>query len=184
MKIKTWHIIVFSFVALAFIDQCSNHGKTKIVEKTVIETVTDTITKTVIKEVPKEVIVNKYIDKEGEKVIVYVDKPNDSSFVANKYETTLTSNNATAKLDITTTGELLDVQGLITYPKETKTIETFKTVNNSGLFIYGSMPVNGNISPEIGAMYQIKNKILIGAGVQFNNFTKKADATITLGIKL
>lgn len=186
MKVKTWHIIVFSFVALAFIDQCSDHGQPKVITKTktVVEWKTDTITKTVIKEVPKTVYIEKVKTVKGKDSIIYKDKPTDTTIQANQYDTTLKSDSATAKLQITTTGELLDVKGSITYPSIEKTIETIKIRDNSGFFIYGSMPVNGNISPEIGGLYQFRNKIMIGTGVQYNNFTQKPDVKVTLGIRL
>jgi hypothetical protein len=186
MKIKTTHIIIAILLVLLLLETTCNEKPeemVKVVTKT--ETVTDTITKTIIKEVPKEVIVNKYIDKEGEKVIVYVDKPNDSSIVANQYQTELISNNATAKLDITTIGELLDVQGLITYPEKETIKETTITRDASGLFIYGSMPISSQLTtPELGVMFQIKNKLIIGVGAQYNTINDNLSAVGTIAVKL
>jgi hypothetical protein len=178
--------IVTFLVLLTVVKQCEQEPKivTKTVTKT--ETKTDTIIKVQIKEVPKIVYINKYIDVKGDKVIVYVDKPTDSSTIkANQYDTEIKSNNATAKLKITTSGELLDVTGVIEYPKETVTTTINKTSAKSGLFIYASAPINNNnLNIEVGGMYQFKNTLLLLGGVQYNQFTKGLDAKIGLGIKI
>lgn len=186
MKIKTTYIIIAFLVALLLLETTCNsktEERVKVVVKTKIKT--DTITKTFIKEVPKEVIVNKYIDKEGEKVIVYVDTPNDTSIVAKQYDTQLKANNATADIKITTTGQLLDVTGVITYPKETTTLERTIYKNKSAFFIYGKMPISSQLqTPELGVMYNFRNKLIIGTGAQLNNLTNEINATVTLAVKL
>jgi hypothetical protein len=116
--------------------------------------------------------------------IVYVDKPNDSTIQANQYDTTLKSNDATAEVKITTTGELLDISGIITYPKIKETTTIVKNRDKSGLFIYADLPVTNNFNPEVGAIYQFKNTALIKSGVQYNEFTKSIDVKIGIGIKI
>lgn len=54
----------------------------------------------------------------------------------------------------------------------------------SGLFLYVSVPISNFNSPEIGALYQFKNTIILGAGIQYNNFTKAPEVTATIGIKI
>ena len=182
---KSKYLISFVFgVVIMFFLMKSCEGNPKVVTKTETKIVTkhDTINETIIKEVPKEVIVNKYIDKEGDKVIVYVDKENDSSLVAKQYKTEVKSNEATAKLDITTTGELLDISGVITYPEKETIKETTIRQDNSGVFLYAQMPISSQlINPELGVMLQIKNKIIIGLGANYNN---NLSAVGTIAVKL
>ena len=177
----TYFLVIVLIIVL--IKQCDGNERT--VTKTKIEyvKVTDTVTKTKIDTIFKKVFVNKYVDKQGENVIVYVDKPNDSTIEANQYNTTLLSNNATAELEITTTGELLDVQGTINYSQKETTTETLKIRDASGFYIYGNMPVN-SAQPELGVLYQLKNKMFISAGAQYNQFTKSADLKVGLGVKI
>lgn len=177
-KISIWWLIAFAIIFFALMKQCE--GKTITKTETVVKWKTDTITQTKIKEVPKTV----YVEKKGRDTIIYKDKPSETTIKANQYETQIKSDSATADLQITTTGELLDVQGSITYPRIETTVETIKTRDASGFFIYGAMPITPNISPEIGGMFQIKNKVIIGLGTQYNNFTKGIDAKITLAVKL
>ena len=186
MPNKTIISFVVGVVAMFLLmKSCESEPKTVTKIETKIVTKVDTINKTIIKEVPKEVIVNKYIDKEGEKVIVYVDKENDSSIVANKYQTEIKSSKATAILDITTTGELLDVQGTITYPEKETIKTTTITKDASGFFVYAQMPISSQLtSPELGIMLQIKNKIIIGLGGQYNNLNKNLSAVATIAVKL
>ena len=177
----TYFLVIVLIIVL--LKQCE--GDERTVAKTKIEyvKVTNTVTKTKIDTIFKKVYVNKYVDKQGENVIVYVDKPNDSTIEANKYNTTLLSNNATAELEITTTGELLDVQGVINYNQKQTTTETLKIRDASGFYIYANMPVN-SAQPEVGVLYQIKNKMFISAGAQYNQFTKSADLKVGLGVKI
>jgi hypothetical protein len=180
-------LIITIIVCLAFITivrQCEKEPKTVV--KTVTKTVTkhDTIIKTVISK-PKTVYVNKYVNVKGETEIVYVKLPDSSTIKANQYNTTLNSNKANAALKITTTGELLDVSGVIIYPKETVTTTITKTSAKSGLFLYGSAPLNtNNISVEVGLLYQFKNTIGVMGGLQYNDFTKSVDAKIGLAVKI
>ena len=184
-KIDIWWVIIIVIVLFMLLKQCTKTDP-EIVEKEVIKIVkvTDTINNTIIKEIPKKVYVEKTKTIKGKDTIIYRDTPNDSTINANQYQTTIKSDNASADLEITTTGELLDVKGVIHYNKETKTIERTKTINASGLFIYGKHPVSNDFNPEVGLMYSLNNKILIGAGANYNNFTNKIDATLTIGLKL
>jgi len=134
MKIN-FNILVYIALGvfiLLFFKECKKEPE--VVTKTEIKTVYDTITNTVISKpktvyVPREVKHTDTIYNETVKTIkdtVYIEMVE-----ANKYETKLQSNKATADLQITTTGELLDVKGVITYPQVKETVKTPK----SGLFI-------------------------------------------------
>ena len=49
----------------------------------------------------------------------------------------------------------------------------------------GSAPISSRaLSPEVGALFQIKNKLILGAGVQYDNITNNVNATFTLGVKI
>jgi hypothetical protein len=183
MSNKTIIAFAVGLVAM-FLLMKSCESEPKVVTNTITKTVTkhDTINKTIIKEIPKKVYIEKEITTKGDTVIIYKDKPSENTITASKQSVEVLSNNATAKLDIATTGELLDVQGVITYPKETIKETTTITRDASGFYIYGSMPISSQItSPELGVMLQIKNKIIIGLGANYNN---NLSAVGTIAVKL
>ena len=165
----------------------SCESKPSINTETVTKIITkhDTINKTIIKKIPEKVYVQKEITTKGDTVIIYKDKPSETTTTANQYKTEVKSNEATAKLDITTTGELLDVQGVITYKQKETIKETTIRQDNSGFYIYAQMPISSQITtPELGVMLQIKNKLIIGVGAQYNNFNNNLSAVATIGVKL
>ncbi len=183
-RISIWWIFVGFIMLFCFIKQCE--GKPKIVVKTEtkIVKVSDTITEVEIKQIPKIVYVQKIKNVKGKDSIIYKDKAGEGTIEAKQYNTELKANNALAKLKITTTGELLDVSGVITYPKEINTVTITKTRNASGLFIYANVPITNFQSPEIGVLLQIKNKMFVSSGMQYNNFTKQIDFKVGLGVKI
>lgn len=181
---KNWLLILIGVVCLIALNkQCE---KQKTITKTVtkIEYISDTIRTVEIKEVPKIVYVERTKTIKGKDSIIYKDKPNDITIQANQYQTTLKSNDATAEVQITTTGQLLDVKGIITYPKVKETLTVTKTKQSSGLFIYGDLPITNNFNPEVGAIYQFKNTALIKTGIQYNSITNNIDFKIGIGIKI
>jgi hypothetical protein len=186
--VKFYKNIIWIVLGLAcvvvFVKSCDDEDK--IVTKTEIKyiKVIDTVVKTVISE-PKTVYINKYKTIKGNDSIVYVSKTDSTTVKANQYDTKLESNNATADLKITVIGELLDVSGIITYENKETTTTITKTKAKSGVFIYGNVPINSNlINVEVGLLYQIKNKLIIMGGVQYNQFTKSPDIKVGIGIKL
>lgn len=54
----------------------------------------------------------------------------------------------------------------------------------SGLFLYAKVPISNFNSPELGVLYQFKNKMFLGFGAQYNSFTKAPELTATIGIKI
>jgi len=50
--------------------------------------------------------------------------------------------------------------------------------------LYGKVPISNFNSPEIGVLYQFKNTVIIGSGVQYNNLTKAPEVTATIAIKI
>jgi hypothetical protein len=191
MKIKifnvlsdAFYLIIGGIIIFALMKQCEGVPKTVTKTVTKIEIVHDTIKEVKIDTFKQKVYVQKIITKEGETIIHYKDKPSEDTINASQQSVEILSNEATAKLSITHTGELLDVSGIITFPKVEKTVETIITRDASGFYIYGSMPISSQINPEVGVMLQIKNKLIIGAGVQYNDFTRNLDARVTLAVKL
>ena len=146
--------------------------------------VTDTITKVEIKEVPKKVYVYKAKTVKGKDSIVFV-KSKDTADLpiikANQFTTILKSNNATADLKITTTGELLDVQGVINYKEKKQTITEFK--NNSGLFLYGQTNTKFD-EYGVGLDYVIRNSIIIGGSINHNTQFQNTRINIKVGIRI
>lgn len=176
-------ILVVAVLLLVLNKQCE---KPKTITKTVtkIERITDTITKTVISP-PEKVYIERTKTIKGKDTIIYRESATDSTIIANIYTTKLEANEATANLKITTTGELLDVQGTIDFPKVTETITITKTKPMSGLFLYGQIPTNvNNFSPEIGLLYQFKNKAMVTGSAQLNQFTNKVDIKVGVGIRI
>ena len=171
------HLVYIALVIfiLLFINECSKDAEVKTVTK--IKTVHDTITNTIISK-PKEVIFYK-TDTIHEKETVFI--KNSNPIKAKEYDTKLESNNATADLKIITTGELLDVQGIITYPEK----ETTLIKPKSGLFLNLETSVKPTFE-RVGVSldYQIKNKWLIGVGASYNNQVKQGYINAKIGFKL
>jgi hypothetical protein len=173
------YIISFAIgviITLLLLRQCS---KPEVIKETVTKWKIDTLT--VDKIVNKPVYIERTKTIKGKDSIIYKDKPNDSTITANQYTTTLKSNEASADLKITTTGELLDLTGTITYPEKETTIT--ETKQASGLYLFGSNPIK-SVQPEIGVLYQVNNKVFIFASGQYNNYTNSIDAKAGIGIKI
>jgi hypothetical protein len=193
---NTYKNIIFIFLAcilvIVVVKRCENAPKTETKTKVNIEWIKDSLREVIINEIEPVYIdtgSTKYI--KGDKLItwrdsiIYVDKPSKTTIKANQFETILKSNNATANLKITSTGQVLDVLGTIEYPETTITNTTAKTRAKSGLFVYADVPINKNsIDVGGGLMYQFKNTLLLKGGVQYNDFTKTIDLRVGLGIKI
>jgi hypothetical protein len=184
VKIDIIWLIVGLIVLFTVIKSCESEPRTITKTETVVKWKTDTIKETEIKEVQKPVYVEKIKTVKGKDSIIYVDKPSKTSQTAKIYKTELKSDSATANLNITSLGRVLDVKGSITYPSIKKTVETTIIKNKSGFYIYGQLPVNDLANPEIGIQYNIRNTIFLSSGVQYNNFTKKPDINVGIGIKI
>lgn len=177
------YLIVIAILLIWLNRQCEKEPEiiVKTVTKTVI--VKDTITETIIKEVPKTVYVERIKTVKGKDSIIYLDKPSDGSITANQFDATVKANDATAQLKITTTGQLIDVLGTIDYPRTKTTTTIIKNRDKSGLYIYGSTTIQ-NIQPELGLLYQFKNKAFISSSAQYNDFTNSIDGKIGIGVKV
>jgi hypothetical protein len=184
-KVINYSIVVgLMLLTIFLVKRCE--GEPKVITKTttVVKTITDTIERVVIS---RPII--KYVEKvktvKGKDSIVYVEKPNNNTVVANQYPTTLESNSAKADLLVTTTGELLDVSGTITYPERTVTTTITKVKPKSGAFLY--FETNISTSPkrfELGVDYQLRNTVLIGVSADYSNITKNLSANVKLGFRI
>ena len=183
---NNWFIYLIIFVGLfILVRECQPEPKIKIETVTEYVKVTDTITNTIIEKVPTKVYVNRYVNVKGNDSIVFVTTPNDSTIQANQYNTKLESNNATATLKITTTGELLDVSGVIDYTQENTTTTITKTKAQSGLFLYGETSLEPMFNRfELGLDYQIKNTIIIGTSVGYDNLSEQLNFNVKIGIRI
>ena len=184
MKRNILYIIIGFIVAFAVLKQCE--GKPRTITKTVtkIETIYDTINTVSIKEIPKKVYIEKIKTVKGKDSIIIQNVPSENTTTANQYETKIQSNEASADLQITTTGELLNVSGIITFPKVEKTTTITKIKDKSGLYIYGQLPINNIASPEVGVLIQVRNKMFISTGVQYNNLSRQLDYKVGVGVKI
>jgi len=183
MKISLWWVVAGAIVVFALLKQCEEKPRVVTTTVTKVEIVHDTINTVSIKEIPKPVYIEKTKTIKGKDSIIYKDKPSENTITSSQFEVELLSNEAKAMLTITA-NELYDVKGIITFPKVETTTETIITRDASGLFLYGSMPITSQINPELGAMLQIKNKLIIGVGVQYNDFTRNLDAKATIAVKV
>ena len=186
MKIDkiVWYLAAM-VILFAVIKQCEKEPKiiTKTETKTIV--VKDTITETVIKEVPKTVYVEKIINQKGDTEIVFVKDSTSTSIKSKQYDTTLKSNDASAELKITTSGEILDVSGIITYPKKETTTTITKIKPQSGLFLSAQVPIQKNFnSVGLGLDYQFKNTLLIGVVGSYDNISNTVNLSARLGVKI
>jgi len=184
-KIDIVWIIIGFIIMFTLIKQCESEPKIVTKVETKVIKVHDTITEVKIDTFYTRTYIEKIKTLKGKDSIIYKDKPSKTTITAKTYKTEIKTDEALAKLDVVTTGELLDVKGVSTYPKETKTITITKTKAQSGLFIYASAPISSkSLSPEVGALFQIKNKLMFGAGVQYDNIGNNINATFTIGVKV
>ena len=183
---KNWiYYLVGIIVVIVLTKQCDGETITKIETVTEYVKVTDTITNTIIQEVPKLVYIEKVKTLKGKDSIIYKNKPSETTINANQYEARVESNNATADLKITTTGELLDVTGIINFTQENTTTTITNTKNKSGAFLY--LETGFSKKPErfeLGIDYQIKNKYLIDISVDYNTITQSSTVNGKIGLKL
>lgn len=186
--LKTYFFPIVAVIAVfLLVHQCSKGHKEIIKTKTVTETkiVHDTIVKTEIKKEKMPVYVERLKTVKGKDSIVYREIPTETTEEANIYMTTLKSNKATAELNITALGDVLDVKGVITYPEVTKTITNDIYHQKGGLFLYGA--ANMDKSPdvfEVGLDWSIKNKWMVGVGVNYNDISNDMNVMFKVGIKI
>ena len=186
--------VITSVIFLFIIKSCEKQPKIVTETKYDISKIIDSVKQATLKNVK-----TVYIDTSKTKIkwlkgetkiikkdsIVYVDVPNNKTITAKQYETELKSNEALANLSITTTGELLDVKGIITYPEKIITNTVTKTYDNSGAFFYFEGQLKKKPERfELGLDYQIKNKLLLGFSLDYNNLTKNISGNFKIGVSV
>lgn len=71
------------------------------------------------------------------------------------------------------------------YKEQKKEYEKQLKKNQSGFYIYGSAPINADaLSPEIGVLFQLRNKMFISTSAQYNNLNNNVDLKVGIGVKL
>jgi hypothetical protein len=167
--------LIVAILSILLFRQCSKQKET--VTTTIdYEKVIDSLKRNIkIPEPIKEII---YLDSvvylkstpiilKGKDSIIYKTDTLKVPVIANRYDTKLKSNNAVANLSIYTSGTLFDVQGLILYDKEIKTVERIKKVHKNTTYLY----LETSILPlwnraEIGVDRTIGKKIIIGGSIE------------------
>ena len=183
---KNW-IWLFIGVVILFVwlEQCQQEPKVITKTEVVYKDRVDTITKTTIDTAYITRYVRKTITEKGKDSLIYVTRPDSTTVQAREYRTTLEADSASADLKILTTGELLDVQGTISWKEKQTTTTITKTKAKSGLFLYGEssiVPVGQRI--ELGLDYQIRNTIIIGSSISYDLQTQKPSVNVKLGIRI
>lgn len=179
-------LFLAGFIALAVIIALLNREPEVITKTEVkIEKVTDTVIKTKIIEKPVKVPVIIYKDsiiRVKESTVIPTDTP---VIQANEFKTTIKSGNASADLQILSTGRVLDVQGVIQYDREIRTTTVTKYIHNSSFFLYGETSIAPAFERlELGVDYVIKDRVIIGASGSYNLIHDHASLNIKFGIKL
>jgi len=196
MKINVWWVVALAVVLFAVMRSCEKKPGIVTVTTTEvnIEKIKDSIRNVVLKSV-KPIYIDtsktkiKWLKGETKTVYrdttIYKNKPSQNTIESNEYKVRLESNEATTDLTIIA-DNLYHFEGVTTFPKVTKTIKETTTItrDNSGLYIYGNLPVSNLSSPEVGALFQIKNKLFISGGLQYNNLSKQLDYKVGLGIRI
>ena len=172
--------IIAVIIVFIVIRKCEEEPR--VITKIEYITKTDTITETVIKDKPIIRYVERIKTAKVKDSIIYVSQPTELSVEAKEYEATVKTDSSRADLKILTTGELLDVKGTITYNQKETTITKIK--DKSGFYVYGMIPVDNPIIPEVGGLYQFRNKMFISGGIEYNDFTKSVDFKVGIGVKL
>lgn len=190
-------IIIAFLVGWVIYDKVTEPEEIKRDIKIEYERIRDSIKETMIYPDP-EVI---YIDTTADKIIylkpdeiikikdsiIYVDSSGvgQPAIKANQFDAVLKSNNATADLQILTTGTLLNVTGIIEYEKEIKTIETTKTIIKNGGFIYLETSVFPAIQRyEVGIDYTIRNKFILGSSVSYDSNSSQGYVNFKFGYRI
>ena len=187
IKNKNILIAIASFVIGVLIASSCERDVVKVKEKVIVKNVkvTDTvrIKDTIVN--PKKIYINKW---------KYVEKPKDSvskdtikMIEANEYNQELVGKNGNAKIKLITTGELLDLSGVIECNEKTieKTITKY-TAKNKVFFTGGlGMGLNGGFRDiKIGIDYNIKNKVLLKYNVGYDLSTNQPFTGVGIGFGL
>ena len=71
------------------------------------------------------------------------------------------------------------------YKAQKKEYEKQLKRSESGFYLYGKAPISSqNFSPEIGIQMNIRNKMFISSGVQYDNINNNVNVLVGIGIKI
>lgn len=194
MNNKTIIAFIVGVVAMFLLmKSCESKPSVKTVTKVDIEWIKDSVKLATLNNV-KPVYIDtsktdiKWLKSEPKIIkkdsIIYIEKPNENTIESKEYDITLESNKAKTDLKIVA-DNLYSISGVTTYPKETVTNTTTITKDASGFFIYAKMPISSQLTtPELGVLINVKNKVMIGGGIQYQNINNNFNGVITLAVKL
>lgn len=173
--------VTVTLIALFLFKSCKKE-EVKVTTKVTTITKTDTVFSEKINTKYKKVFVEKVVNQKGDTTIVYVDKPSDVSIIARVYNQKLKGESASADLEITTTGELLDVRGTISYPHTVVETTIEKRVDKSQLFLGGVYQTNNTLEANVD--WNIKNKALVKGVVGYDMNVKTPYYGVGISIPL
>ena len=139
------------------------------------------------KSKPKTVYIDKIKYIKGD--VVYVGEPNDSvpTIKANKYSQKVVGSRSVADIEVTTTGELIDLKSFVTVKDSIIEKETIIIKSKSNVFMSGGISINPNQSVRdfnVGIDYNIKNKALIGVNGGFDLNSNQPYIGLRVGFSL
>ena len=179
-------IAVASFLVGVLLASSCERDVVKVKEKVVVKNVRVVDTVRLHDTIVKPVKV--YVDRWR-----YKTNPNPSPIYkeeiieANKYSQELVGEKGTAKIDVITTGELLDLSGIIECNEKIVEKTITKYTAKSKLFMSGNidMSLDGGIkNVRLGLDYNIKNKVLIKGGLGYDITDNQPLVGVGLGFGL
>ncbi|MFV9552095.1 hypothetical protein [Algibacter sp. PT7-4] len=105
--------------------------------------------------------------------LVFVKKPTNTSLKIRRFKSILNSNNASANLDIFSSGEVVHVDGTINYTQKNTT--TTKTIikQPTGLFLYGETSIKPALEKLEVGLDLVTKKNIFGVNIEYINGTPK-----------
>ncbi len=177
-------IAIASFLIGVLIASSCERDVVEIREKIVIKNVKVTDTVRIHDTITKPVKV--YVDRWR-----YKPNPNPNNeeeiIEANKYSQKLIGEKGIAQIDVVTTGELLDLSGIIECNEKIVEKTITKYANKSQLFLSGNidMRLDGGVkSVRVGLDYNVKNKVILKGGLGYDISDNKPLVGFGLGFGL
>tara|TARA_R100000951_G_scaffold74557_1_gene62829 strand:- start:82 stop:642 length:561 start_codon:yes stop_codon:yes gene_type:complete len=186
MRNKNIVIAIASFVIGVLLASSCERDVVEVREKIVIKNVkvTDTVRMhdTIVK--PVKVYVDRWRNKPNPNPT-----PNNEEEIveANKYSQELIGEKGIAKIDVITTGELLDLSGTIECNEKIVEKTITKYTAKSKVFVSGGidMRLNGGVKNiRAGIDYNIKNKVLLKGGLGYDITDNQPFAGVGIGFGL
>lgn len=179
MKNRLTYFVVGFVLCAALLHFCNSRKvNDTVITKVKVVKVTDTI-KLNGKVVTK--FKNVYV-KKTDTSLVYVDKPDSTTVEARIYTQPIISKRSKGVATITTTGELLDFCAVIESNDSIVEKTIIKHRDNSKLFLSGEISSSKDL--KIGIDWNIKNKVLLKAGVGANLGTSTPYISVGIGIPI